>query len=78
MLTSGPILDDAQLAYLDTFEGCPDLYQRRLEGLSDGTAAWVYVLNPERVDAAVADGAVWIPGGSWKRWIEGRGRSRAT
>jgi gamma-glutamylcyclotransferase (GGCT)/AIG2-like uncharacterized protein YtfP len=55
----------AQLPKLDAFEECPELYQRDIVSLADGTEAFAYV-----IDAARAAGLDEIPGGSWTRELE--------
>lgn len=48
-------LEDARLAELDEFEGCPDLYRReRIALAGDAGDAWTYVLaGPPGADAKV-------------------------
>ncbi len=48
------------LLELDRFEGCPDLYQREIVLLDDGTSAQSYVISAERARELRA-----IPHGRW-------------
>lgn len=38
-------VDPHQLAKLDRFEDCPELYQRRRVCLADGEVAWAYIID---------------------------------
>lgn len=53
-------VDDAVLARLDRFEGCPDLYRRVPVVLSSGERAFSY-----RIDAERARGLPPVAGGRW-------------
>jgi gamma-glutamylaminecyclotransferase len=53
-------VSDAELTRLDEFEGCPELYQRVLVDLDDGTQAFSYVMAAERLI-----GCARIPGGDF-------------
>ncbi len=50
-------VDDAALAALDEFEGCPDLYRRERVALEDGEAwAYVFAREPPRGARVIASG----------------------
>lgn len=63
-------LSREDLARLDEFEGCPDLYQRAEIVLEDGTRAMAYVMSPERVL-----GLARIPGGDFAAYLRSRPRT---
>ena len=49
------------LVELDQFEGCPDLYQRELVPLEDGTSAESYLIPPDQAhDLPTIPSSVWI------------------
>ncbi len=42
----------ADLIHLDRYEGCPELYERGLVSLADGTSSGSYLLRPDRLGNA--------------------------
>ena len=64
-------VDEALLARLDRFEGCPGLYQRHAIMLADGALAHAYVQRLDQVR-----GRAKIPSGDWVE--RGRGRPCAS
>ncbi|MCB9728625.1 MAG: gamma-glutamylcyclotransferase [Deltaproteobacteria bacterium] len=64
-------VDDDTLAALDAVEDAPELFERVVTALADGSEAFIYVLREERLPPSGA--ARPVPGGCWRTWREGQG-----
>ena len=60
-------VDEALLARLDRFEGCPTLYRRARVTLMDGSSPFSYLLQPSVVPAV----PLWVPAGDWRARCRG-------